>query len=145
MERDISDGRDRLPTAVHEGTVRAMGTGDLYVGRVIYVKLSRPLSLDPVTSDAALVEHGRTIHGSIFGFEQRIRDFECDELAERDFDFRAWSAYLVDFYAREYPGRFPHWTTADQSLYINQSAALTGLGYLVTQEELAPRLEASSP
>jgi len=148
---------ERLATGVHEGWVTSLDPSDRYTGRIIYVKLSLPRSLDSALTDSPVVERGDTVHERIFAQLNRKAapdgSWNCDSLGPMEYSERDWFVFLVHHYSLFNPEgvrrrrglagihkglgvSFPHITTFDQSLYLDQSGSLVGLGYLIAEREL---------
>lgn len=131
----------RLRSGTHVGVVRSMVPGDSFSANIYYVKMSLPMSLDPVISDPQAYARGQAVRARVFaalrnGPRVRPRDWDCDNLSAVDVNFHDWFVYQVRAYSTFRPraSQFPQYTTFDQSYYLDQSEAFIGLGYFQALE-----------
>ena len=163
----LPDG-PRLPRGAFVGRVWSTVPGDTYTGRVVYVKLSIPESLLPVLKDSAAVERGDTLYERVFRLledsEDDDGDWDCNSLDALDGRLDDFFVSLVHHYsgfnpeAQRTPGRrpltgwkqhfnttFPHMSTMlVQSMELDVSTSLVGVGYLIGKTDVVPILERMS-
>jgi hypothetical protein len=145
----------RLDSAVYQGIVKSLAPGDTFSANIFYIKMSLPVSTDSILSDTSAARRGARADSLIWqALEQGTKlpvtgNWDCDHLARRDENLRDWFVYGVRRYSRFYPEtrsrtltnaftfEFPHYSTVDQSFYLNQSLAYIGLGYFEGSELVA--------
>ena len=157
LDNAKSSGR-RLDTAAFSGKVTKKGS-EATVSNIFYVKMSFPKSLDAVLDEDKAISNGAKQHKEYFNKLDEGKDtkgnWKCSDVQDLKIDLADWAKYNIASYSKylneknylnsrkvgadELPGsfftaKFPQYTTADQSFYLDQALAYIGLGYYETFE-----------
>ena len=161
MPSDGADGSDyHMPHAVHRGTVTSTNPGDDYQGQVLYVKLTVPRSLQPVLENAESIQRGDELWETVFSTLEASqtagsRNWNCESLSAVQGSYGDFFAAVVHHYNGFNPMKarhryshsdfaldFPHLSTVLlQSMKLDVSSALIGIGYLIGHQELGAAVE----
>jgi len=146
---------ERLETSFFVG----QASGEVGTTEVVYIKMGLPGSLDGVFAEQAGPDSSGANDQARFmeALENSDRDsdrWDCGSLDYAPANLSDWFAYNTASYAEYLNGSdgtaemfnstgfdflrldFPHYSTADQSFYVDQSLAYIGLGYLQMSEFL---------
>jgi hypothetical protein len=135
----LIEARGAPPNAVMKGTVTDVSDGERLVSTIYYVKMSLPPSTTRTWQNPADLEIGEAGAKRVTDVlraskgDDEDAPVKCEML---DQEQRINTAEMLRYYVAKYSsfrapyGDFPHFSTLDQSFYLDQSLAYLGLGYL---------------
>lgn len=135
----------------------AVAAGDRASIKIYYIKTSLPKSLDTLLEQQSQPNSNgqraqQDFESALINSGAGSKKWNCQNLRAQSLKMEAWSAYNAGRYAAYLHDRdgtatvfnatgigalalkFPHYTTVDQSFYVDQARAFIGLGYLQASE-----------
>ncbi len=148
---------ERLTSSVSIGKV----TSNSITSNIYYIKMSMPKSIDKIINDEVSLKNGKMSYDGYFATLKDSIDkngnWNCDSVKDKKFSLDDFYAYKIASYSEYlndknyvryinklsgfqnitesfFHSKFPQYSTADQSFYLDQSIAFMGLGYHSTKE-----------